>query len=232
MFEKEHNDKRRFSTFCQLRSRWCVMAGKSGTHLVCVCTIQQNVKLMLLPISVKIHHKDLLQICVCNISNKEYMIGHCSFSPRTDQLKTFIISSLLERYNDDDSICYMQWENIDCYYLFEHELEFKDSINELIKKLINLMSHHYIAKHWSIFFKSWKDKLKLGEGVLILDFAENNSFMVQDATESFHWNNEHVTLQPFVLYYKDPVSSSLHQHSACISNHMQYDTTAVYAFQR
>ena len=36
-----------------------------------------------------------------------------------------------------------------------------------------------------------------------------------------------------VLYYKDLVSSSLHHHSfAWISNHMQHDTIAVYAFQQ
>src|SRR6202020_2644935 len=36
-----------FSKFCELRPKWCVMAGASGSHSVCVCTIHQNVKLML-----------------------------------------------------------------------------------------------------------------------------------------------------------------------------------------
>ncbi|GBN82322.1 hypothetical protein AVEN_148987-1 [Araneus ventricosus] len=30
------------SKFCSLRPKWCVLAGASGTHLVCVCTIHQN----------------------------------------------------------------------------------------------------------------------------------------------------------------------------------------------
>ena len=154
LFKKEHDDKLGFSTFCRLRPKWCVMAGRSGTYSVCVCTIHQNVKLMLSAISVKIHYKDLLQMCVCNISNKECMIGHCSSCLGTNQLKTFIINSLLEKYNDDDSICYMQWENTDCCYLIDHELNFEDFIDKFIKKLVNLMSHHYIAEHQSIFFKS------------------------------------------------------------------------------
>ena len=36
-----------FSKFCSLRPKWCVSAGKAGTHSVCVCTIHQNVILLL-----------------------------------------------------------------------------------------------------------------------------------------------------------------------------------------
>ena len=36
-----------FSKFAELRPKQCVLAGSSGTHCVCVCTIHQNVKLML-----------------------------------------------------------------------------------------------------------------------------------------------------------------------------------------
>lgn len=36
-----------FSKFAQLRPKECVLAGASGTHSVCVCTIHQNCELML-----------------------------------------------------------------------------------------------------------------------------------------------------------------------------------------
>ena len=35
-----------FSKFCSLRPKWCVIAGSSGTHSVCVCTIHQNTILL------------------------------------------------------------------------------------------------------------------------------------------------------------------------------------------
>ena len=100
-------------------------------------------------------------------------IVHCSSYLGTNQLKGLIINSFLERYSDDDSICYMQWDNTDCCYLIEHELDFEDFIDEFITKFVNLMPHHYIAEHPSIFFKSCKENLQLGEGVLILDFAKS-----------------------------------------------------------
>jgi hypothetical protein len=36
-----------FSKFAELRPKNCILAGGSGTHSVCVCTINQNFKLML-----------------------------------------------------------------------------------------------------------------------------------------------------------------------------------------
>ena len=41
--------------FADFRPKHCVLAGASGTHSVCVCTIHQNVKLMMLGIQ----HSDI-----------------------------------------------------------------------------------------------------------------------------------------------------------------------------
>lgn len=45
--EKYPDVKIGFSKFASLRPQHCVLAGSSGTHTVCVCTIHENVKLML-----------------------------------------------------------------------------------------------------------------------------------------------------------------------------------------
>ena len=37
-----------FTKFAELRPKQCVLAGSAGTHSVCVCTIHQNVKLMMI----------------------------------------------------------------------------------------------------------------------------------------------------------------------------------------
>ena len=36
-----------FFKFARLRPRQCILAGAAGTHSVCVCTLHQNVKLMI-----------------------------------------------------------------------------------------------------------------------------------------------------------------------------------------
>lgn len=49
LFKLENPDcKVGFSMFASLRPKNCVLAGSGGTHTVCVCSIHQNVKLMIL----------------------------------------------------------------------------------------------------------------------------------------------------------------------------------------
>ena len=47
-FKTLHPDiKVGFSKFAELQPKECVLAGATGTHSVCVCTIHQNLKLMM-----------------------------------------------------------------------------------------------------------------------------------------------------------------------------------------
>jgi len=64
-----------FSTFAKLRPRNCILPGASGTHSVCVCTIHENVKLMIDAIDVRkltentdkplSNYKDCLNEIIC-----------------------------------------------------------------------------------------------------------------------------------------------------------------------
>ena len=46
-YKLQHGSEIGFSKFCEFRPKWCITVGAAGTHSVCVCTIHQNVKLML-----------------------------------------------------------------------------------------------------------------------------------------------------------------------------------------
>lgn len=58
---KHPNSKIGLSTFCLLRPKWCVLAGSTGTHSICVCTIHQNVELQLHAIG---SHWKMLCLCL------------------------------------------------------------------------------------------------------------------------------------------------------------------------
>ena len=60
---------------------------------------------------------------------------------------------------------------------------FNDFVENLPKKFKNLTAYHYFAKKQAEFFKKVKDELQFGECFIVLDFAENYSFLVQDATQ-------------------------------------------------
>ena len=81
------------------------------------------------------------------------------------------------------------------------------------------------------YFRYAKDNLSADECVTVFDFAENYSFIVQDAVQGFLWNRSQATVHPFVIYYVNSEKSSQdrldHLSIACISDHLQRDIAAV-----
>jgi hypothetical protein len=53
------------------------------------------------------------------------------------------------------------------------------------------------------FFWALKTDLKEGKFIILMDFSENYSFIVQDAVQGFHWENSQVAVHPFVVYYRE-----------------------------
>ena len=72
-FKENHSDlKIGFSKFCCLRPKWCVLAGSTGTHSVCVCTIHQNVQLLLNALNMKSDFSDkIINQMVCKSENRD-----------------------------------------------------------------------------------------------------------------------------------------------------------------
>ena len=66
--------------------------------------------------------------------------------------------------------------------------------------LKKLQLHDFIAKHQVKFLAQKKESLMCGEVLVIADFSENYSFVVQDEVQSFHWNNLQATVHPFILF--------------------------------
>ena len=68
-----------------------------------------------------------------------------------------------------------------------------------------------------------KETLQQDTTIILLDFAENYSFVVQDAIQGFYWENSQATLHPFTIYYKE--DDELKYMSVCIiSDCMKHET--------
>ena len=68
--------------------------------------------------------------------------------------------------------------------------------------------------------------------MVVGDFSENYSFIVQDAVQGYHWTNSQATLHPFVFYWKDQNKERQHSSYVVISECNNHDTVAVHLFQR
>ncbi|GBN70056.1 hypothetical protein AVEN_138700-1 [Araneus ventricosus] len=95
----------------------------------------------------------------------------------------------------------------------------------------NLTKHHFIAKSQSKYLKDMKLNIPQEECIVLLDFSENYSFIVQDAIQGFHWENSQATIHPLVVYGKNNENQLLTVSMCIISDHTIHDTATVFSFQ-
>ena len=104
-------------------------------------------------------------------------------------LENSLWSNCKTNYSPSDSIKYKQWVSTDRSQLEDNEEDFDDFLTKLLSMLFQLREHHFIAKSQSNFSKKQKGTLNQDNCVLVLAFAENYSFVIQDCAQDFHWNN-------------------------------------------
>jgi len=228
-----------FSKFAELRPKECVLAGASGTHAVCVCTIHQNIKLMfqgakLETICEKYGYRNCLAETQCNPPRIECHLGNCKECPGIE-----LLQSRLEQHFDEqmiDQIQYKQWTTTDRATLETKVQSVDEFIGAFLDVLPTVIQHDFIAKQQSQYLQKARSALKPGEFLVVGDFAENYSFVLQDAAQSFHWNNLQATLHPFVCYYAAEVGDGQsridHVSYVVVSECNSHDTIAVHLFQR
>jgi hypothetical protein len=233
--QKYESCKIGFSKFCELRPPWCITVGARGTHSVCICEIHQNVKLLLAAVGeLKLEYTSLMSLVVCDIHSRDCMIHRCSQCPGKDALHTHITELIHNQMemDEDDVINFKQWGHTDRTSIVTRQECVPDFINLLCDQLDNLTTHHYIAKAQAAYLSSCKETLHEHDNTMLvlLDFAENYSFIIQDSIQGFYWDNKQATLHPFAVYYSKDGMLCKPLSLCVISDCMQHDTVSVYAF--
>lgn len=221
-----------FSSFASLRPKYCKLLSKSGFHNVCVCSIHENVDLML-------HSLNKLKVSI----DQGYFMNQslCDEQNRTDfcHLRecmnccdtTFFESNLSEMLEEKDitDVTFEQWVTTDRCNIEQKTLQSDEFASLFVKKVDKLVCHDFIKRKQSQFLKNKKQTLEENEVLIICDFSENFTFVLQDEVQSFHWNNAQCTLHPFVVYFKN---NGVLEHISfiIISDILKHDTIAVQLF--
>ena len=232
-FKKLYPDiKVGFSKFCEFRPRWCVTVNSSGMHYVCVCSYHQNVKLLCSVIPVKCDYKDLMDLCVCSVNNRNCMFHLCEHCPQRDNLSNTLNQHFeANDYDGNDVISYKQWVSTDRTTLITNQTTVSEFIDTATNMIYDLCHHHFIKEAQSRYLRESKEKLATDTVLILMDFAENYSFILQDAIQGFYWQNNQATLHPFAVYHKDLVSNELVcQSLSVISDHLKHEQTTVHCF--
>lgn len=72
-------------------------------------------------------------------------------------------------------------------------------VHELTTKIEKLIPHSYIAKSQSSHFKNIKNKCPAIEAIILMDFSENFSFVIQDEVQGYHWTSDSCTVHPVII---------------------------------
>lgn len=218
-----------FSTFCSLRPKNCVLAGGNGTHSVCVCTYHQNPTLQLNAIGEKdVSLEDVMSQAVCDMNSETCMMRQCRNCPGKMGVTDFV--QALPAMEDKEELRYSKWVSVDRCTLQEVVESVEDFLESFSSAIVTLTRHHYISKKQSASYKLSKESLKEDEVLIVGDFAENYSFVVQNAAQGQHWNNSQCTLHPFVCYFKGADSTIKHESFCFISDSTKHSTAMVYTF--
>ena len=226
-----------FSKFVELRPTHCVLGGASSANSVCVCTIHQNVKLMIQ--SAKqcglsneesfTTYQDCIAKVICNPSLPSCYLGTCKVCPGFDLLKDSLHTAVDN--NMIDIITYKQWVSVDRSTIDTFSKSADEFVECFCEKLEQLIPHSFIATQQATFFNECNSSLKPGEWLVQADFSVNYSFIVQDAAQGFHWNNSQATVHPFVIYYRH-AGEEHHLSFVIISDCLHHDTIAVFLIQK
>lgn len=125
---------------------------------------------------------------------------------------------------------FSQWTGTDRCTLNTHVLASEEFIEELCHKLLDLKSHSFIAKQQAQYFEHRKINLSDNKVLVTLDFSENYKYVIQDAVQAFHYNNDQCTIFTVVCYFKQD-SKLEHKSFVFLSDSTQHDTSAVYTIQ-
>ncbi len=156
-------------------------------------------------------------------------MGLCDGCSSTEDFREMLIEVFNE--NMIDEIQYKQWLSTDRSTLETVSKSADEFLDAFCEKLEALRRHDFIAKQQSAYCHERKESLAEGEVLVIGDFAENYSFVLQDAAQGFHWNNAQATLHPFVFYFRNNLELQ-HTSFVIISDCLTHDTAAVHLFQK
>lgn len=230
-FKWQHPDiKIGFSKFCTLRPKWCVLAGSSGTHSVCVCTYHQNVKLLIEAAGIDEDYKILCKRMLCEDASRECYLRHCNKCPPQENLSNFL-KSKFQNHDENDTIEFSQWVSTDRTQMVKCSSAVDDFVNNLTEQIEKLIPHSYIAKSQSSFLKNMKEHLTVDTVVVLMDFSENYSLTIQDEAQGYHWTCNTCTIHPVMIHLQNDQGEKLTTSLCVISDDLKHDVAMVYETQ-
>ena len=134
-----------FTKFCELHPKWCITAASKGSHTVCVCSYHQNVKLLCSAIPGNLDYKQYMNLCVCDLADRNCMFHLCENCPDITNLSNYLKNIFEDNdFDDDEKINYKHWVATDCTTLACIQSTVDEFIQTATEMINDLSPHHFI----------------------------------------------------------------------------------------
>lgn len=176
-------------------------------------------------------YRKCYSLLICQNPTEDCFFLKCKSCPGNQKFIDHLLT-IFEK-NQIENITVKQWktDSSDKTTLDTLLYDYDDFASELADKFDKLLGHAYIAEQQSKFSREIELTLKEEEFKVVSDFAENLSYVVQNAIQGFHWNNDQATIYNVVMYYRQ--NGKVHHRSLVIvSDNRKHDATAVHTFNK
>ena len=161
------------------------------------------------------------------------MFHLCENCPDITNLSNYLKNIFEDNgFDDDDKTNYKQWVATDHIALACIQSTVDEFIQTVTEMIYDLCHHHFIKNSQASYLRDSKENLDNKTSIILMDFAENYSFIIQDTIQGFYWQLCQATLHPFAVYYRDLSTNELRCGSYCaISDHLKHNQTTVHCFR-
>ena len=241
-----------------------VKQARLSDRLQCLCIKCTNMKLLRVSVNRKVKEvglkdlqvsstKDLCELSLCKTDSK-FPKSNC-IQRRCAKCGPKLLNSyykeLLQKC-EEDTVTFSQWNRrkvtvnktingkkttkITSKLLRE---EYESPLSGVIRKILQqteTMAGHIFRAEWQQDqFRSIKEKIPPETALLVIDFAENYICPLNDEVQSYHFNQNQVTIHPIMCYVNDTqaqvgISECKKESIYVISDDRKHDSYAVKSF--
>ena len=160
------------------------------------------------------------------------MVHQCLNCPGKSNLIEFLHAQFDDFTNDE--IQFQQWQSTDRTTIVNMFMSHTEFIEFTACKVDQLTSHSYIAKTQAKYLSLLKIRLPSipATCIVLADFAENYSMVVQDAVQGWHWTKQQCTIHPLVMYFTNEQGEVTAKSFAFFSDDLEHDIGFVYKMQK
>ena len=211
-----------YSTFYKLKPANVIIQAKTPlTSSLCPYCHNISLKCSKIGSSIVKNEYDLYDYLTCKTSdgqltNASCFKGTCNQCCNWEDKLDILLSCVPKEDEDEFSWYYWKIKQYDrkngkkgsCRELFYQNKTFKDFRDEFLEDIKKPMQrctfteHFFAKKYQKEMFHKCKSSLKVGQCLMVQDFAKNRDIVFQDEIKSNYWTKKQVTLHPSVLFFK------------------------------